>query len=151
MGRTLYGSTNERTGPVAVIRTGLRVDKPRAKSLTKRKGTVLSSKRAANEVMLMRAAQVGNLSAAASLSKCEGRWMDGPGEPTLVCEIEHIPSEREKGTRTFRNHMITLGEQIAERFGQHEVWVKIDNNLYRTNAPDERGPKPLRAKGKVMR
>jgi hypothetical protein len=101
--------------------------------------------------MRIRTQQVGKLAASATLAKCEGRWLGGPGEPTLVCEIEHIPSPREMRTRAFREHMISLGEVLAERFGQQEVWVKINRRLYRTNAPGERGPKPMRPGGRVIR
>jgi hypothetical protein len=47
--------------------------------------------------------------------------------------------------------MLSLGELLAQRLGQQEVIIHLDDHLYRANAPGERGPKPLRRGGKVIR
>lgn len=148
--RSLRGATREGAGRAAVLTTGLRVDKPRGRAITT-KGRVIDVDRASNEIIRLRAQQVGKIAASATLAKCEGRWLGGAGEPTLVCQIEHIPSPREQRSGTFERHMLALAERVAERFGQKEVWVKIGDDLYRSNAPSERGPRPLRPGGKVIR
>jgi hypothetical protein len=76
--------------------------------------------------------------------------MDQP-EPTLVCEIKFFPSAREKHVKTFEQHVGKLAEGIAEKLGQQEVLIEMGGKTYRANAPSERGPKPLRRGGKVIR
>lgn len=119
--------------------------------MVRKKGLVLDAEDASRELMLLRSRQVGRKAASATMVKCQGMWLGGPGEPTLVCEIEHAPSPRERGAVAFERHMTALAEQAAERFGQKEVWIKIGADLYRANAPGEKGPKPMRRGGKVIR
>lgn len=146
----LRGIAVEGPGERAALTIGLRVDKPRAGSVVRRKGTVISPGRARAELMRLREKQVGRLGAAATLVKCEGVWGGRP-ETALSCEIEYVPSPNETKRTVFRKHMLDLAEKAAERFGQQEVWLRMGGKLYRANAPGERGPKPLRRGGKVIR
>jgi hypothetical protein len=148
---TLSGYTDEGASERASFTVGLRADKPRPKSITQKKGTVIKTEVAQNEFARLRIAQVGPKGASATITRCEGRWADSPAEPTMVCEVEHIPSPKEARTRQFKKNMIALAEQLAERLGQHEVWLRLGGRLIRANAPGERGPKPLRRRGRVRR
>lgn len=147
----LKGIVVEGPGERAALTIGLRVDRPRPGSLARRKGTQITSRRARDELMRLREKQVGRLGAAATLVKCEGAWGGGKPETTLSCEIEYVPSPKETRRTVFRKNMLDLAEQVAERFGQEEVWLRMGGRLYRANAPGERSPKPLRRGGKVIR
>jgi len=148
---TWSGYTDEGVSQRASFTVGLRVDKPRVKSLTQKKGALIKPAVAQTEFTKLRIAQVGPKGASATITRCEGRWANSPAEPTMVCEIEHVPSPSEARPSQFKKNMITLAEKLAERLGQHEVWLRIDGRLIRANAPSERGPKPLRRTGRVRR
>jgi hypothetical protein len=147
--KALSGITSEGTSQDAIITVGLRVGKRRKTALAK-KGQVIDPDVATKEIVSLRAQQVGNKAAAATITRCEGRWMDQP-EPSLVCEIKFFPSPREKCTATFERHISVLAENIAEHLGQQEVLIEMGGQTYRANAPGERGPKPLRPGGRVIR
>lgn len=148
--KTLRGFTAEGPTHLAVLSVGLRVGKRRKGGISQRKGEVIVPEVATKEIVALRARQVGRKAAAATITRCEGRWMDQP-EPTLVCEIKFFPSSRERHAETFERHVSMLAERIAERLGQQEVIVEMGGQTYRANAPSERGPKPLRRGGKVIR
>jgi len=147
--KLLGGLTTEGTSQGAVITVGLRVGKRRGHVLP-RPGEVLAPDDAKREIIKLRAKQVGRKAAAATIGQCEGRWLDQP-EPTLVCEIKFFPSARERRVATFERHVGMLAEGIAERLGQEEVLIEMGGQTYRANAPGERGPKPLRPGGRIIR
>jgi len=147
--KTLKGFTAEGPSEGAVIIVGLRVGKRNKASLPK-KGQVIDPDVATKEIVRLRSRQVGGRAAAATIMRCEGRWMD-QAEPSLVCEIKFFPSQREKHTSTFERHVGVLAENIAESLGQQEVLVEMGGQTYRANSPGERGPKPMRTGGKVIR
>lgn len=122
----------------------LHVDKLRTRTIAKRLGELIPLKAAKTEFAKLRVAQVGPKSASATITCCEGRWMDGPAEPLLYCEVEYAPSPREESLAQFCENMLMLAEQLAERLGQKEIWLRLDNQLYRANAPNEPAPKPFR-------
>jgi hypothetical protein len=146
----LDGLTSEGWAPKATFKIGLRVGKPRPESIIRRKGALIDEARAIDEIYRLRARQVGRRAADNTVKRCQGRWLDTP-KPTLECEIVFFPSGRERRDQTFRDHMLSLGELLAQRLGQQEVIIHLDDHLYRANAPGERGPKPLRRGGKVIR
>jgi len=148
--REIGGITDEGSAKNAIITIGLRVGKRRRNSVAIKKGHVISTEQAAQEILALRAKQVGRLAAASTIKRCEGRWQ-GIAEPTLECELKFFPSAREQRAQTFERHVGILAEQIAERLGQKEVIVEMGGRTYRANAPRERGPKPLRAGGKRIR
>lgn len=148
--RALRGVTNEGQAPTATFKIGLRVGKSRPGAIARRTGSLIDEARAINEIYRLRTRQVGRQAAANTVKRCEGRWLD-TSEPTLECEIIFFPSGRERRDRTFHRHMLDLGERVAERLGQREVIIHMDDKIFRTNAPGERGPKPLRRGGKVVR
>jgi hypothetical protein len=146
----IKGIAVEGPGDRATFTVGLRVDKPRSQSIVGRKGATITPRRARAELVRIREEQVGRLGAAATIVKCEGVWGGRP-ETALTCEIEYVPSPKETRRATFRKNMLDLAEKAAERLGQEEVWLRMGGKLYRANAPSERGPKPLRRGGKVIR
>jgi hypothetical protein len=148
--KTLRGLTTEGPSQGAVVTVGLRIGKRRGVVSLPKKGEVLSPEVAKQEILKLRAKQVGAKAAASTIGQCEGRWMDQP-EPTLVCEIKFFPSAREKHVETFERHVGALAENIAEKLGQQEVMIEMGGKTYRANAPTERGPKPLRREGRVIR
>lgn len=148
--KTLGGLTAEGSSQGAVITVGLRVGKRRGQTSLPKKGQVLDPDVATKEIIRLRGKQVGSRAAAATIARCEGRWMDQP-EPSLVCEIKFFPSLRERHPATFERHVGALAESIAECLGQEEVLIEMGGQTYRANAPGERGPKPLRRGGKVIR
>ena len=148
---TFSGLVEEGPGQVAELTIGLRVGKPRRGSLLRRCGAVIEPQVATDEILKLRTRQVGGRAASATITRCEGRWLGGPGEPTLVCQIEHVPSPRERLRITFERHMQALAERTALRFGQQEVWLRMGGKLYRANAPGEPAPKMLRPGGRVIR
>lgn len=148
--KTLRGVTNEGQAPRATFKIGLRVGKPRPGSIVQRTGALIDEARAIDEIYRLRSHQVGRQAAANTVKRCAGRWLD-TAEPTLECEIIFFPSGRERRDETFQKHMLDLGERMAERLGQREVLIHMDDQVFRTNAPGERGPRPLRRGGKVIR
>jgi len=124
--------------------------KKRKGAILQRVGEVIGPDVATKELIALRTRQVGRKAAAATITRCEGRWMDQP-EPTLVCEIKFFPSPRETHTTSFERHVSMLAEKLAERLGQQEVIVEMNGQTYRANAPNERGPEPLRPHGKRIR
>jgi hypothetical protein len=147
----LYGLIDEGTGLRATFTVGLRVHKPRRRSMVKTKGELIDEARASDEMMSLRVRQVGTHAAGSTMTRCEGRTGKWGAEPTLVCEVEHVPSARERRETTFKKHMFSLAEQAAERFGQEEVWLRMDQRLYRANAPGEKAPQALRKGARVIR
>jgi hypothetical protein len=149
--RYLTGLIDEGFGLRAILTIALKAHKPRRHSLIRTRGELIDPERAAEEVTRLRARQVGGHAAASTITRCEGRTGKWGAEPTLVCEIEHVPSPREKRESTFREHMFSLAEQAAERFGQEETWLRMGGRLYRASAPGEAAPAPLRKGARVIR
>jgi len=149
--KSLSGLTDEGSIETARLTIGLRADRPRSESITKRKGAIIRSDRARRELFRLRATQVGKKAASATLIKCQGLWEGRGEEPTLTCEIEFMPSENESSPSVFRRNMEALAEQAALVFGQEEVWLRVGGRLRRANAPDEQGPPPIRRGGRIIR
>lgn len=140
-------------GPVqtAEITTGLSVGKLYPKSILRIVGGVVDADVATREIVSLRVKQVGRLAASATMIKCEGRWQHTAAEPSVVCQIEHIPSPREKRPETFQRHMLDLAEYVAERLGQREVFLRMGGELYRASGPNTPAPVPARPHATVIR
>jgi hypothetical protein len=149
-GKVMHGATDEGQVPTATFKIGLRVGKSRSGAIARRKGALIDERQATDEIYRLRAHQVGRRAADNTVKRCQGRWLDTP-EPTLECEIVFFPSGRERRDQTFQKHMLTLGERLAERLGQREIMIHMGGHVFRTNAPRERGPKPLRHEGRIIR
>lgn len=149
--RNLAGLTDEGRIELAKLTIGLRADRPRPGSITQRRGSIIRSARARQELFRLRAEQVGKKAASATLIRCQGLWEGRGEEPSLTCEIEFMPSKRETSTAIFRRNIEALAEQAALLFAQEEVWVRVGGRLRRANPPGEKGPKPLRPGGKRIR
>jgi hypothetical protein len=147
----LEGVSAEGEGERASLTVGLRVDKPRSTSIVAHKGTTIPWQRARRELIRLRAEQVGDKAAGATMIRCEGPWSGRPTEPVIRCEIEHMPSPQEVHTKAFQSHMLDLAELAAERFGQEEVWLRMGGKLYRASAPGEKAPKIRRRGGRIIR
>jgi hypothetical protein len=151
--RALVGAVLEEdeqweAGDCATFTIGLRVDKPRPGSVSTRKGSKISLRRAREELLRLRAEQVGR---EATVVRYDDLFARDPSEPVITCGIEFDPFSAESDSETFREHMLDLAEKVAERFGQKEVRLRMGGRLYRANAPGEKGPKPLLPGGKVIR
>lgn len=146
----LRGVVDEGVSLRAEVTIGLRVGKPRPGSIVQEKGALLDREQAISTFLTLRAKQVGHFNAAATVTRCEGRWM-GEREPVIECEIEHIPVPgREVRPDTFRRHMLDLAEQAAEKYGQELVIVRMDGHTFRVNARGEK-LQPARPGGRIVR
>ena len=137
------GITRDGVVPIAVLRAGLHVDAPHPTTLPSNDKGLVDMDQAIMEVVSLREAQVGPKAAAATIRRCEGRWLGGPAEPTVECEIAFVPVPKyEADSRTFRAHMENLAEELAGRLGQQETQLWFGNELIRASAPGAPPPPP---------
>lgn len=145
----LSGRTDQGAPVTAYFNVGLRVGKTRGIKSLPPLGKLIPEAQAAQAIMALRIAQVGRDAAAATITRCEGRWQ-GTKESSMVCEMKFFPSKKERTPKAFIENMQSLAEHAAKRLGQEEVIVEVGNRVIRANAPEERGPKPY-GKGRILK
>lgn len=144
------GATDEGPLPVARFNVGLKVDQPRPGSILKEKGARIPPDQAISEFYKLRAGQVGERAADATILRCEGRF-EGMAQRSLTCEVAFLPTPNEKSRSAFRKNMVGLAESLCGRLGQEEVWLWFGPRLIRANAPGEEAPKAKTRAGRPIR
>lgn len=146
----LRGIIDQGVLPAVRFNIGLKVDHPRPESIVRRKGAVLPQAKAIDEFYRLRAEQVGERAADATILRCEGRF-EGARQRGLTCEVAFLPTPREESRAAFHGNMLDLAEKLCGRLGQDEVWFWEGRRLFRATAPGEPAPAPKGPRGKVIR
>ena len=91
-------------------------------SLTQTKGVRIPVQNTVNEILCLRAEQVGARYSDAAVEHCRGRWKNNPHvEPVVECSVVHGPFPGEGTPKGFERDMGLLAEQVAELIGQGEM------------------------------
>lgn len=146
----LRGIVEAGTVPAARFVVGLKVDAPTENTIPADSEGMITQETGINELFRLRAEQVGPRAAAGTIRQCHGVFQ-GEAQSTIECEIAnyHVPGEATY--TTWYEHMLDLGERVADRFGQQEVWIWFGPKLVRASAPGRPVPGPRMPGDKVVR
>ena len=146
--RGLRGIVDEGEVPAARFIVGLKVDAPTEETLDYDPKGFINQKTGINELFRLRAEQVGAGGAAGTIRRCQGMF-EGAAQSTIECEIASFQVPGEETKAVWEEHMLDLGERVAGRFGQKEVWIWFGPRLVRASARGR--PAPESPHGKVLR